>query len=82
VLKKRKDGVIAFRRIEDTYCIREGNLALIFILAIILTLGALVADIFTDYKYHYYFPLHNFDQCIPLNWVDGLETTPNDKVRF
>ena len=84
VLKKRKDGVIAFKRIEDTYCIKEGNLALFFVLAIMLTLGALVGNIFTDYKYHYYFPLHNLNQCIPTSWDDQnlAYPVPNDKVRY
>jgi hypothetical protein len=70
VLKKRRDGVIAFRRIEDTYCIREANLALFFIIALVFFMAALMVNIFSDYEFHKYFPLHNVGQCVPEAWTE------------
>jgi hypothetical protein len=81
VLKKRRDGVIAFRRIEDTYCIREANLALFFIIALVFFMGALMINIFSGYKFHKFFPLHNLGQCIPDAWTlddqTGIEVKDN-----
>jgi len=79
VLKKRRDGVIAFRRIEDTYCIREANLALFFIIALVFFMAALMVNIFSDYEFHKFFPLHNMGQCIPPNWTK--EDTTGSVVR-
>ena len=78
VLKKRRDGVIAFRRIEDTYCIREANLALFFIIALVFFMAALMVNIFSDYEFHKFFPLHNMGQCIPEHWT---EDTTGSTVR-
>ena len=61
VLKKRKNGVVAFHGIESAYCVRESILAfwLIFILVCMMTL--FIISITNDYSFYTYLPVYNYN---------------------
>jgi hypothetical protein len=59
VLKKKKDGVVAFAKIEETYCLRETNLAIWFILLVFMCVSIMLFNIFTEYAHIEYAPTGN-----------------------
>jgi hypothetical protein len=59
VMKKKKDGVVAFAKIEETYCLREGNLAVWFFLLLLITISIMIFSITTNFVHVEYVPNNN-----------------------
>jgi hypothetical protein len=51
VLKKRRNGVVAFKRIESRFCVSETTLAFWMIFVILLLMAFFTYNILEDYKY-------------------------------
>ena len=78
VVQYMKQGKVTFQKIESSYCIREGNIALWFLL-IVAGFSALgFADVFSDFHYHQYLPMHSFCECIPF--ADNIEPHSRDQL--
>ena len=65
VIKKMKEGISNFKKVESSYCIREGNLACWFIIVLIIFLCLFVFNIINEYFYEIFLPNFNYGQCLP-----------------
>ena len=63
---------MAFQRIENSYCVRESNLAIYFLLILVVYLGVFFFNIITDFKNEAYLPTYNLGGCVPN--TDDMES--------
>lgn len=73
MIKKRKSGVLAFKRIESSVCIRESSLAMWLIVVILIMLFVFIFNLLNDFKYSMYVMSYNYGQCIPDEYTDDLD---------
>jgi len=73
-----KQGKVTFQKIESSYCIREGNIALWFLLIVVGFSALGFADIFSEFQYHEYLPMHSFCECIPFR--DNIQPQSYDQL--
>ena len=64
MLKKRSEGVVAFAQIEETYCLRESNLAIWFLLLLMIAISGMVFNMFDRFSHVEYMPGNNIQECI------------------
>lgn len=60
-----REGISNFKKVENSYCIREGNLACWFIVILIIFLCLFMFNIMNEYFYEIFLPNFNYGQCLP-----------------
>lgn len=67
VLKKRRNGVVAFKRIESSYCVGEATLAFWLIIILVALLALFCVNVADGFDKSYLIPSYNLGQCLPTS---------------